>query len=51
MVNVIELAKYVPKVAFQLNCICEILTNDEYYPPEKVYETAIAFLTEIIGEA
>jgi len=47
MVNVPELVKYKPKMAVQLSKICELLTVDGYYPPEKIYETAVAILTEI----
>jgi hypothetical protein len=47
--NVPEMVKRNPKLAFALDKTCEILHGDGYYPKAKVYETAIAILTEVIS--
>lgn len=47
MVNIKKLVEYDPTIAFKINSICEILHTDGYYPKAKIYETAIAILTEV----
>jgi hypothetical protein len=44
--NIPEMIKYSPKLAEKLDKICQILHEDGYYPKNKIYETAIAILTE-----
>jgi len=46
--NVPEMIKYSPKLAEKVNEICRILHEDGYYPKSKIYETAIAIVTEIL---
>jgi len=45
--NMPEMIKHVPRLAFTLDKICEVLHNDGYYPQAEIYETALAILTEV----
>ena len=45
--NIIEIIKYTPKLAEKLDKICRILHEDNYYPKNEIYESAVAILTEM----
>ena len=49
--NIPEIIKHSPELAYKLDNICRILTEDGFYPPEKIYESAVAILTEVTDNA
>ena len=49
--NVPEMLKYLPELAYKMDAICRILAEDEFYPADKIWETAIAILTEVTENA